>query len=216
MVEHLLAALRIAGVSDADIELTGDEVPVLDGSSADWLDALKRSGLRKLDIAVECFLVAKNTSFEFGASRYEAMPGQFSLDCTIDFPNVHIGKQTIRVDEMTMSSLASARTFVLEGEIAILKSHNLALGGSLDNAVVIGDDGPLNEGGFRMEYECAHHKALDFIGDLMVVGIPVIGRFDVFAPGHSANNAFVEHLLTEGILRRVSIVGGNLNSVVFA
>ncbi|MCV9963710.1 UDP-3-O-acyl-N-acetylglucosamine deacetylase [Pararhizobium sp. BT-229] len=209
MVEHLFAALRIAGITDADMEFDGDEVPVLDGSSAVWLEAFAKAGARGLDGSIECLLVVKPTSFETGPSRFTAMPGQFSLDCTIDFPNAHIGRQSVRVDERSLVSLATARTFVLEHEIALLKANNLALGGSLDNAVVIGEAGPLNPGGFRVDLECARHKALDFVGDLMVVGVPVIGRFEVFAPGHSANNAFVHQLLSSGALRRVSILEGN-------
>lgn len=209
MVEHLFAALRIAGITDADMWFDGDEVPVLDGSASVWLDAFSRAAVRRLEGAFECLVVAKPSSFEVGSSRFSAVPGQFSLDCTIDFPNAHIGRQSIRVDDKTLVSLAPARTFVLEQEIAMLKANNLALGGSLDNAVVIGEAGPLNPGGFRFANECALHKALDFVGDLMVVGVPIIGRFEVFALGHSANNAFVEELVTSGTLRRVSILEGN-------
>jgi UDP-3-O-[3-hydroxymyristoyl] N-acetylglucosamine deacetylase len=206
MVEHLFAALRIAGIADADMTFVGDEVPVLDGSSSVWLAAFARAGLKRLGGAIDCLLVVKPVSLTVGTSRFSASPGQFSLDCTIDFPNAHIGRQRISVDEPGLGSLAVARTFVLEHEIAMLKANNLALGGSLDNAVVIGEEGPLNPEGFRVEQECARHKALDFIGDLMVLGVPVIGRFEVFAPGHSANNAFVEEMVTSGALRRISIL----------
>jgi UDP-3-O-[3-hydroxymyristoyl] N-acetylglucosamine deacetylase len=206
MVEHLFAALRIAGITDADMTFVGDEVPVLDGSSALWLEAFARAGLKRLVGAIDCLVVAKPVSLSVGSSRFSATPGQFSLDCTIDFPNAHIGRQRIVVDEAGLPSLAIARTFVLEHEIAMLKANNLALGGSLDNAVVIGEEGPLNPEGFRAERECARHKALDFVGDLMVLGVPVVGRFEVFAPGHSANNAFVEEMVTSGALRRVSIL----------
>jgi UDP-3-O-[3-hydroxymyristoyl] N-acetylglucosamine deacetylase len=206
MVEHLFAALRIVGITDADMTFIGDEIPVLDGSSSVWLDAFARTGLKQLGGAVDCLLVVKPVSLTLGSSRFSASPGQFSLDCTIDFPNAHIGRQRISVDEQGLGSLAVARTFVLEHEIAMLKANNLALGGSLDNAVVIGEAGPLNPEGFRVERECARHKALDFIGDLMVLGVPVLGRFEVFAPGHSANNAFVEEMVTSGALRRVSVL----------
>jgi UDP-3-O-[3-hydroxymyristoyl] N-acetylglucosamine deacetylase len=209
MVEHLFASLRIAGITDADIEFLGDEVPILDGSSSVWLDAFARKGTRHLIGAVECLVVVKPASFEVGQSQFSVLPGHFSLDCTIDFPNPHIGRQSIRVEEDALASLAHARTFVLEHEIAMLKANNLALGGSLDNAVVIGKDGPLNPEGFRVDLECVRHKALDFVGDLMVLGVPVIGRFEVFAPGHSANNAFVEEMVMSGCLRRVSLTQGS-------
>jgi UDP-3-O-[3-hydroxymyristoyl] N-acetylglucosamine deacetylase len=213
MVEHLFAALRIAGITDADIAFDGDEVPVLDGSASVWLRAFSKIGLRRIEGPVEYLFVSKTTSFEIGSSRFTAMPGPFSLDCTIDFPNAHIGRQRICVDEKTLATLAPARTFVLEHEIAMLKANGLALGGSLDNAVVIGEHGPLNPNGFRIERECVRHKALDFIGDFMVLGVPVIGRFEVTAPGHSANNAFIEEMVTADALRRVFINQGSAVSL---
>ncbi|MBY3433231.1 UDP-3-O-acyl-N-acetylglucosamine deacetylase [Rhizobium laguerreae] len=205
MVEHLFAALRIAGITDADMTFLGDEVPVLDGSSSVWLQAFARAGKRLIGGPVDCLLVVRPVSLAVGSSRFSATPGRFFLDCMIDFPNAHIGRQRVNVDETGLASLACARTFVLEHEIAMLKANNLALGGSLENAVVIGETGPLNPEGFRVDQECARHKALDFVGDLMVLGLPVIGRFEVFAPGHSANNAFVEEMTASGALRRVSI-----------
>lgn len=214
MVEHLLAALRIAGITDADIRVDGDEVPVLDGSSAFWLSAISDAHPLRLDGPVEYLVVTRVASLDLGQSRFRASAGPFSLDCTIDFPNEHIGRQRIVVDDSSVGELGPARTFVLDHEIAFLKENNLALGGSLDNAVVIGSGGPLNPGGFRTDLECARHKALDFLGDLMVKGVPIVGAFEVFAPGHSANNAFLCHLLESGSLRKVRVMAehGTLNA----
>jgi UDP-3-O-[3-hydroxymyristoyl] N-acetylglucosamine deacetylase len=92
----------------------------------------------------------------------------------------------------------------MDHEIALLKANNLALGGSLDNAVVVGADGPLNEGGFRSPNECALHKALDFLGDFMTLGGPVLGAFEIHAPGHSANNMFLEAVVSARALARES------------
>lgn len=213
MVEHLFAALRILGLTDVDIFFDGDEVPVLDGSSAPWIEAVINAGTVRLSGALECVVVKEDIVFELGQSLFRAAPGPFSVRCSIDFPNAHIGFQSVMVDSETLSSLSSARTFVMEHEIAALKANNLALGGSLDNAVVVGENGPLNPEGFRMPDECARHKALDFIGDLMVLGVPVIGSFEIHAPGHSANNAFVEAMLNAGVLRKVSFVSGDALSL---
>lgn len=213
MVEHLLAALRIVGLTDVDITFLGDEVPVLDGSSYPWIEAFEQIGMAPLRGSVDRFFVSDKTTFSLGASVFTVSPGPFSLECTIDFPNAHIGTQTISVDEDSLATLSRSRTFVLEHEIAMLRSNNLALGGSLDNAVVVGDAGPLNPEGFRMPDECARHKALDFIGDLMVLGVPVVGRFEINAPGHSANNAFVEHMVSAGVLRKVSVTAGDAISL---
>jgi UDP-3-O-[3-hydroxymyristoyl] N-acetylglucosamine deacetylase len=206
MVEHLFAALRIAGITDVDIEVSGEEVPVLDGSARQWLSLFYGAGLTELEAPTEYLVATATVQFELGQSRYSVEPGGFHLECTIDFPIPFIGYQRVLVNEENLSSLASARTFAMEHEIAMLKANNLALGGSLENAVVVGSHGPLNPEGFRMPDECARHKALDFLGDLMVLGVPVIGRFNVNAPGHSANNAFVEAMIASGALRRVSVV----------
>jgi len=149
-------------------------------------------------------LVTEEVALDVGSSRYAAAPGPFSLSCHVDFPTPHIGAQSVLVDGDGLGSLACARTFVLERDIAALRSQGLALGGSLENAVVVGDTGVLNPDGFRMPDECVRHKALDLIGDLMVLGLPVIGRFEATAPGHAANNAFAEKLVASGGLVRVS------------
>lgn len=205
MVEHLFAALRICGITDADIKFETEEVPVLDGSAGLWLDMFENVGLMRVAGPAECLVLMDTISLEVGGSTYLGVPGAFSLDCSIDFPNDHIGHQAISVDGRRLRTLARARTFVMEHEIAALKAHNLALGGSLDNAVVVGAAGPLNKEGFRMPDECVRHKALDFIGDLNVKGRPVIGKFKVSAPGHSANNVFVEAMLSSGKLRKISV-----------
>jgi|WP_250807929.1 UDP-3-O-[3-hydroxymyristoyl] N-acetylglucosamine deacetylase len=209
MVEHLFAALRIAGITDADIVFIGDEVPVLDGSSSPWLRAFSSAGTRPVTGSADCLVVTAPVELVAGQSRFRVTPGAFEVTCTIDFPNPHIGHQKITVAESDLFELANARTFAMEHEIEMLKAHNLALGGSLDNAVVVGDRGPLNPEGFRMPDECVRHKTLDFIGDLMVLGVPVIGRFEIHAPGHAANNAFVEAIVASGHLRRVSVVVGD-------
>jgi UDP-3-O-[3-hydroxymyristoyl] N-acetylglucosamine deacetylase len=205
MVEHLFAALRICAVSDIALSFSGDELPVLDGSAGVWTRALSKAGLTALSGYADCFVVVEAFAFESGMSRFTAEPGVFNLECTIDFPNPHIGKQSVTVANPTLASLADARTFVLEREIAMLQANNLALGGSLDNAVVIGEGGPLNPEGFRMERECARHKALDFLGDMMVLGMPIVGRFAIHAPGHAVNNHFLCEMLERGVIRRVSV-----------
>jgi UDP-3-O-[3-hydroxymyristoyl] N-acetylglucosamine deacetylase len=198
MVEHLLAALRVLAISDVDIVVEGDEVPVLDGSAALWASAIEVTGVVVLPSAQPVLTVGRSVSFSHGASTFRVDPGPFHLRCVIDFPGTAIGRQEIEVGEGDLRGLLAARTFVKAGEIEALRAAGLALGGSLDNAVVFGPEGPVNPGGLRFPNECVRHKALDFIGDLMVLGHPLHGRFDIHAPGHSANNMFLEAVLTSG------------------
>lgn len=201
MVEHMLAALRICGAYDVDIVIEGEEVPVLDGSSRIWVDLIEDAGIATPVKAVRFADVTGLFEFSRGNSVFRAYPGPFSVSCQIHFDNPHIGKQSFHVDAADLDSVSAARTFALESEISALRAAGLAMGGSLENAVVIGDGGVLNSGGFLWPDECVRHKILDFIGDMMVIGYPMRGRFEISAPGHSVNNEFLEGMISAGKLR---------------
>jgi UDP-3-O-[3-hydroxymyristoyl] N-acetylglucosamine deacetylase len=203
MVEHMLAAIRIVSLADVDIIVEGQEIPVLDGSSLPWIEALESELSPTQTHWAKYYEVTKEVALKIGNSEYNASPAAFSLNCSIDFPNKLIGRQSIHIDDDSLMSLVSARTFALEEEIHMLQKANLALGGSLDNAVVVGKDKVLNPEGFRMQDECVRHKALDFIGDLHVTGLPIIGAFTIFAPGHASNNQFLEHMFSTDSIRLI-------------
>jgi UDP-3-O-[3-hydroxymyristoyl] N-acetylglucosamine deacetylase len=198
--EHLLAALAIAGVDNCVIEFNSLEVPILDGCSTAWLQHFSSAGFVDFGVSARVFEVQEAFEFTEGGSTYSVLPGATRIVVDIDFSHPVIGRQVADVVGNQFSSLASSRTFVLEADIARLQAAGLALGGSLDNAIVIGDTDVVNPGGFRFENECARHKALDLIGDMYVLGAPVIGVVKAQRPSHSANASFVAALKASGIL----------------
>lgn len=200
MVEHLLAAIRIEGVSDVDITVIGREVPILDGSARPWAGLMRSVGFRSVAPDSPPLVVSRPFSWSRGRSRYLARPGDFALRCTVRFPGTCVGEQSLSVDGRTIDALLDARTFVFEKDLDALRAAGLARGGSLSNAVVFGREGPLNPEGLRAPDECARHKALDFLGDMMLSGAAVIGRFEVDCPGHSANHGFRQALAASGAL----------------
>jgi UDP-3-O-[3-hydroxymyristoyl] N-acetylglucosamine deacetylase len=199
-VEHLVAALAMADVTDVEIEFSDDEAPILDGSSMPWLRELVATGLRPLAGEAPHLEVVSPFEFSSRGATYSVSPGPLFYDVTIDFPSPSIGRQNIRISGAETALLADSRTFAMEHEIAALRSAGLAQGGGLHNAVVIGVAGPLNPEGFRHRDECVRHKTLDLVGDLHMLGVPVVGRFVVSRPGHSANGEFLEALQAAGVL----------------
>jgi UDP-3-O-[3-hydroxymyristoyl] N-acetylglucosamine deacetylase len=199
-VEHLFAALAVAGISDIRITFHSREVPILDGSSSPWLEAIAEAGVANLPGPAPALFVVRPFEFSIRGATYTIAPGRLSLKVSIDFPDTPIGRQVIALDGTDLAELADSRTFVLEHEIAALKAAGLALGGGLHNAVVIGSEGPLNPEGFRHSDECVRHKALDLVGDLSLAGCPIIGSITAHRPGHAANAAFLKAMLAEGVL----------------
>lgn len=199
--EHLLAALAFSGVDNCLVEFSSPEVPILDGCATAWLKHFNQAGIVDFAAPAFAFEVIESFSFSEGGSSYIVSPGQARIIVDIDFDHPVIGRQTVDVSAGHFSTLASSRTFVLEADVARLKAAGLALGGSLENAIVIGDTDVLNPGGFRFEDECARHKALDLIGDMYVLGHPVIGTIRASRPSHSANASFVAALRESGVLR---------------
>jgi UDP-3-O-[3-hydroxymyristoyl] N-acetylglucosamine deacetylase len=196
----MVAGLVMAGVTDVEVEFSGEEVPILDGSSLLWLRELATAGLRRLPGEAPYLEVVAPFEFSVRGATYSVTPGPLSYDVMIDFPSPSIGCQRIRISGGETALLADSRTFALEHEIAALRSAGLAQGGGLHNAVVIGADGPLNPEGFRHRDECVRHKTLDLVADLHMLGVPVVGRFVVSRPGHSANGEFLKAMAAAGIL----------------
>lgn len=199
-VEHLVAALSIAGITDVVVEMTGEETPILDGSSLPWLHEMSAVGVIALPGPAARLEVVAPFEFSARGAHYSVAPGALAYDVTIDFPAASIGRQNIRVEDGFIGLVADSRTFVLEHEIEALRAAGLALGGGLHNAVVIGSEGPINPEGFRHRDECVRHKTLDLIGDLFMFGLPVIGDFTVSRPGHAANGEFLRAMSAAGIL----------------
>lgn len=197
-VEHLLASVSGMGIDNIHIEVTGKELPIMDGSAASFVYLLKQAGLRKLNEARKVLAVKRAVDFEQDGKYIKARPYDgFRVDYTIEFAHPMIGTQRVEMEvtpENFVSEIAKARTFGFLKEVDYLHANGLALGGSLDNAIVLDEYGVLNAEGLRFKDEFVRHKILDFVGDMAVLGAPLEGHFEVFASGHAMNNMFLRHL----------------------
>jgi len=198
-IEHLMAALAALGVDNAIIELDGPEVPVMDGSAQPFVRLLDRVGLREQAAPRRYIEILESVEVIDGDRRVAFSPAeQFEMSFEIEFDSDAIGRQRVDMvmDEAGFrAELADARTFGFVQEVEALRSAGLALGGSMDNVVVIDGDRVLNPEGLRRPDEFVRHKALDALGDLYLLGAPVIGRFEGVKSGHEMNNALVRALL---------------------
>lgn len=206
-VEHLIAALATLGVDNVLIEVSGPEVPIMDGSALPWVNLIKSAGLLTQMSPRKYYRITRPFEFSEGDKNFKAYPGfGFSLKNTVSFA-APIGRQEIEFSltpEFFVKELAPARTFCLAREIEYMQSIGLAKGGSLDNAVVVGDDKIINPEGWRFADEVVRHKSLDVIGDLALAGAPLIGQFEAFKPGHDFNHKFLTALLgAKGLLEPV-------------
>jgi UDP-3-0-acyl N-acetylglucosamine deacetylase len=197
--EHLLSALRGAGVDNCFIELDNIEVPILDGSSENFIEIIERAGIQKQSAPRRVLKVLKKVEFVNGDKFMSIEPSdKFEIECTIDFPHPMIRRQSFHFEMKNGSfgrEIASARTFGFTQEIEMLRKANLALGGSLDNAIVLTPEGMLNETPLRFPDEFVRHKILDIIGDIALIGMPVLGKITAYKSGHALHANLVSKLL---------------------
>lgn len=198
-VEHLMAALLGRGVDNVLVELNGPEVPIFDGSAARYVEILDEAGLREQDVFRQYLKVTKPFIIKDGDAYIKAAPSErFQVRYSIDFPHPMVGKQELSwpFDHSSFGrEIAKARTFGFLRDVEKLQSMGLALGGSLANAIVFDERGLLNNGGFRYCDECVRHKILDFVGDLSLAGVPLIGYFEAYKAGHTLHNRFLKQLV---------------------
>ena len=198
-IEHLMAAFCALGVSNAVVEVDGPELPILDGSALQFVQLLDRAGFRRQEAPVRYIEILEPIRVQDGDKTAALLPcDRYEMRFEIDFPTPVIGNQVVDfvVDEATFrTEIMAARTFGFAHEVEALRKAGLARGGSLENAVVIDGDEILNPGGLRMEREFVKHKALDAIGDLYVLGAPLLGRYEGVKAGHAINNLLVRELL---------------------
>ncbi|MDP3404071.1 MAG: UDP-3-O-acyl-N-acetylglucosamine deacetylase [Brevundimonas sp.] len=198
-IEHLMAAFCALGISNAVVEVDGPELPILDGSALPFVQLLDRAGFRRQEAPVRFIEILQPVHVTDGDKHAALYPcDRYEMRFEIDFATSVIGNQVIDfvVDEPTFrSDIMAARTFGFAHEVEALRRAGLARGGSLENAVVIDGDEILNPGGLRMEREFVRHKALDAIGDLYVLGAPLLGRYEGYKAGHAVNNQLVRALL---------------------
>jgi len=197
--EHLLSALRGSGVDNCFIDLDNIEIPIMDGSSEDFVELISKTGVVEQNAPRRVFRVLERVSFEQGDRKMAIEPAEnYEIDCVIDFPHPFIERQSLNFVFKNGSfgkEIASARTFGFTHEIEMLRKANLALGGSLDNAIVLTPDGMLNDTPLRFDDEFVRHKILDIIGDFALLGMPIQGKITAEKSGHSVHASLMSKLL---------------------
>ena len=197
-VEHLLATINGMGIDNIHIEVTGKEVPIMDGSAGSFVYLLKQAGMRTLNKPRKVLNFKKAVEFEQDGKYIKARPYDgLRVDYTIEFAHPLIGRQYLDMEitsENFTQHLAKARTFGFLKEVDYLHANGMGLGGSLDNAIILDEYNILNAEGLRFENEFVRHKMLDFVGDIATFGARIQGHFEIFASGHALNNAFLRHL----------------------
>ena len=197
-VEHLMAALWGMGVDNAVITLDGPEVPIMDGSSADFIALIERAGLEQQPVARSLIVIDEEIAVSEGDSTARLEPhAGLALEIEIAFKHEAIQCQKAQYDFAKRGfreALSEARTFGFASDVEKLQAAGLARGGSLENAIVIDDDGVMNEGGLRFDDEFVRHKALDCVGDYFLAGMYIWGKSETYKPGHSINNKLMHAL----------------------
>ena len=200
-IEHLMAALAGIGLDNAVVELDGPEVPAMDGSAAPFVFLAECAGLEEQAAARQYIEVLKPVRVSDADARATLTPSDgFSIGFDIEFRASAIGRQRAYFDaasETFKDALAGARTFGLIEDVEGMRSRGLALGGSLDNAVVVAGDQVLNAGGLRYRDEFVRHKMLDTLGDLALAGAPILGHFHGSRSGHALNNRLLRALFAD-------------------
>tara|TARA_Y100000816_G_C26104834_1_gene586701 strand:+ start:3 stop:929 length:927 start_codon:yes stop_codon:yes gene_type:complete len=200
-IEHLMAALYVKGVDNAVIEVNGPEIPIMDGSSQEFLDLINNAELEISDQPIKLIKIDKDVNFSIGEKFIKVKPSTVSLtiDFEIDFPNSLIGNQrnVINVYEDNLNKVLSSRTFCLYEDIEKLKKMNLAKGGSLENAIVVKGNKVLNKDGLRNNKEFVNHKILDCIGDIYLAGYKMLANIQCSQGGHYLTNQVLRKILSD-------------------
>jgi UDP-3-O-[3-hydroxymyristoyl] N-acetylglucosamine deacetylase len=198
-VEHLMAAFFGLGIENARVELDGPEVPIMDGSAAPFVFLLKSAGLRELRSPKRFIVIREPFRIHDRGRSINLFPcKELRISYTIDFNHPLLRNQSYELrfsGKDFVREISRARTFGFLRDIETLRENGLAMGGSLDNAIVIDEFRILNEDGLRYKDEFVRHKILDFLGDLAILGCPVIGHFVVSRSGHSLNQIMLKRLV---------------------
>lgn len=202
-IEHIMSALAAYGIDNILIELNAPEIPIMDGSSLPFIYLLQDAGVVSQEAPKRFLRIKAPVVIEEADKWVRFSPHEgFKVSLTIDFdhPVFHRSQQTLTIDFANQSyvdEIARARTFGFMQEVELMRSHNLGLGGNLNNAIVIDDHDVLNPEGLRYGDEFVRHKILDAIGDLYIVGHPIIGAFEGYKSGHAINNALLRQVLAD-------------------
>lgn len=198
-IEHLMAAFFGLGIDNARVEVDGPEIPIMDGSAAPFIFMIKSVGIKEQKKFKQFIIIKKPLKITDGNRSINIFPSkELRISFTIDFYHPLLRNQRYDLafsGREFINEISRARTFGFLKDIKLLREAGLAMGGSLDNAIVIDDFRILNEDGLRYKNEFVRHKILDFIGDLAVIGTPIIGKFEIQKSGHSLNHSMLKELI---------------------
>ena len=202
-VEHLMSALSALGIDNILIDVNGPELPIMDGSSISFIYLIKSAGIIDQTLAKQFVFIKEAIEVNDGdkSARFDPHPG-FLIDFTIDFPHPAFKENDSHVvidffKDSYVSEISRARTFGFMHEVEFLRANGLARGGSLDNAIVLDESKIINDDGLRYTDEFVRHKILDAMGDLYLLGKPIIGKFTAYKSGHELNNRLLRKLAEE-------------------
>lgn len=204
-IEHILACANGLGIDNMTIEINSNEPPILDGSAKLFAKTLSEAGKIELEGQRQFFTIEEPLSVEFGKTGYHAYPCErLEINCSINFDHPFLQGQSIVIPEINpevfINEIAPAKTFCFDYEIEALRANGLALGGSMDNAIVIAINGIHNKEPLRFKDEFVRHKTLDLIGDLYLAGHPIKAQIVADRPGHKNNINFVKELVKKAKL----------------
>ncbi len=198
-VEHLLAALSAYGIDNLHIDIDGSEVPIMDGSSAPFASLIEEAGLHCHPQSRKFLAIRQPVHVIDGEKRLSIIPSRFfriTFDIAFQHPCIALQQRSVKVSSTLFKrDLAPARTFGFLRDVEMLKAAGLARGGSLENAIVVDDERILNPEGLRFQDEFVRHKILDAIGDLSLIGYPILGHVRAFKAGHDINHQLVEKII---------------------
>ncbi|MBZ4683605.1 MAG: UDP-3-O-[3-hydroxymyristoyl] N-acetylglucosamine deacetylase [Fusobacteriaceae bacterium] len=197
-IEHFLSSLYVLGITDIIVEVDGNELPIIDGSSRKFIELIKEN-IKEYDEEIEELVIKKPVFVTHGDKHVIGLPYDgYKITYSVNYNHSYLKSQLLEIEvneENYINEISGARTFCFDYEIEYLKANNLALGGSLDNAIVIKKDGILNPGGLRYQDEFVRHKILDLIGDLKVLNRPIKGHIVAVKAGHAINIDFARELV---------------------
>ena len=198
-IEHLMAALSALGIDNAIVKINTSELPALDGSSSVYIKKIISSGIKTLNKSKKIFKVLKEVKVKSGERFISITPSnRLSINISINYPDTIIGHSHYfytHTQDNFINDLSKARTYTLHEDIEKMRTAGLAIGGNLNNAIVVDKYKILNPEGLRLEKEFVKHKTLDCIGDFYLLGMQLVGNIECFAPGHSLNHQLIREIL---------------------
>ena len=198
-IEHLMAALSALGIDNAIVKINTSELPALDGSSNEYVKKIINSGIKTLNKSKKIFKVLKEVKVKNGERFISISPSnKLSINISINYPDTIIGHSQYfytHTQDNFINDLSKARTYTLHEDIEKMRTAGLAIGGNLNNAIVVDKYKILNPEGLRIEKEFVKHKTLDCIGDFYLLGMQLVGNIECFAPGHSLNQQLIREIL---------------------